>query len=292
MSGAADGRGQEDASVKGIPVDRDQINPDSIDSLHICENNSGHVFLLNDSNENVELFVDPENVEDESREESLRVFWELHSAFDGFIIDALANYILAYKRGNGDEYIDRVCQFYEGKVPHEYLMMIEDSMMLRLGTEEFDSTLDEIRDRKRQIKETYENHDAYAVASLCSAGYLDRGGLFWTLYEEKIKNGEYTDSDYEEWFLKYVRKTPFVVFVKREDSAMDVYDALIGRSWRMHRYDVDFDYIHIRGRGPDNHKTINEMLTSKEITENHPNLIYEKEIVDGELIVNIDPNSI
>lgn len=164
--------------------------------------------------------------------------------------------------------------------------MLESALYLNQAVAERDVSRGEVRRRKKQIADKYGN-EAYAVASLCSAGYFDEDRLFQNLYHELDASG--ADTEYEEAFVTLATNKPFVVFVQTEDTPREVHDTVLMKSLRRKDYDVDISFIDVRGINPSNHRTIEEAVAMLE--NDYEGLSYERRSSDHEMVVRIDTES-
>lgn len=257
-----------------------------VDGVRFGELPAGKPLDLQRRDEGVELVVDPEEAKDANWEETkpaLRSAWQEVGEIS---LDSAYPFVSSIRQSVDDEYIDDVCDFFRPKVPFRYYKMIESSLYLNQAVADRDVSRREVRRRKKQISDRYGN-EAYAIASLCSAGYFDGDRFFRDLYHDMKAAG--SDSDYAETFVTLATNKPFVVFVKTEDTAQEVYDTVLMKNLRRKEYDADVDFIDVRGINPTNHQTIEEAVSR--LNDDYENLSYERRSTDHEMVVRIDATS-
>lgn len=235
------------------------------------------------------LVIDTDEIPEEELLEASDSFKATFESQNGFALEIGSSISSAIKQQGSGGLLDTVCDFYQGKVPNRYNPMIREAMVLRIAEEEKDLSRPEVRRRKYQMKRNYGN-EAYAVASLCSAGYLDQGHLLWETYNQLVKNGAYSVEEYAEIFDTLVPEKPFVVFVKGEDHHTDVYDEVVGKSIRLNNYKIDISFIDIRGKGTDTRDIMDDTLAY--FHEHHSSLRYTEEENGDQYIIRLNPDSI
>lgn len=90
-------------------------------------------------------------------------------------------------------------------------------------------------------------------------------------------------------FATLVSSKPFVVFVKTEDTPQEVYDAVLMKVLRGTEYDVDVDFVDVRGINRTNHRTIEDAVA--ELEDDYGDLSYDRRTDGRELVVRIDATS-
>lgn len=256
------------------------------DEIRIGVNDSGEFIESDDLKGKTTLILDPEQVPEDRRDAGQEVIPKLHEEVGGFSTPSMSPFVYSYRQSNGKEYIDQISEFYETKIPPVYVSMIEDSLMLALATKTQDLSWSEVRQRRRGIRDKYHNDAAFPLSSLCAAGYLDKGGLLYELYDEIVNKEEQSVDVYRDTFVKYVRNRPFVVFVKYDDTKEDIYDDFFAKLLRLDNYDREIKFIDIRGKGEENHEKIEEAVEL--IEEHHDPVQYDQMNIDRDLVIRID----
>ena len=237
------------------------------------------------------LIVDPENFD---RQEWLALDGAFDKGFhnsDGFSIESASEIAAIAKDKSKRESVDDFCEFYEDKVPSRFYKMIRESMFLRLSVEQEGLAFDEVRARKRQIaKHTKRDEEAFAISSLCSAGYLDEGKFFREMYRDMVMEGPSTVEDYCEAFVQIVVDRAFVTFVKGEDAAKEVYHEVFGKSMHVDKYPYRIEFIDICGKGEFNRGTIDDVVEYFE--EHHADIQIKKIEDEDQLTYRIDPTTL
>lgn len=210
------------------------------------------------------LIIDPQRGDWEESREKLKEVWVeknrvfTESAFDLYI---------SMEANKQD--IEDVCEFFEPPVlqPKQH-RMLEEAYHVSTYFAEFDVSYDEEQRRRRQLGDKFDDL-AMNLPSLCSAGYLDEGGLFRDMYREFEPDHE----AYQELFDKFVKYRPFVVFVRGNTAASEIYDLIIQKSRHLDDIGSEFDnvhipgIIHVRGIGPTTREKI--MSGQKILRERH-----------------------
>lgn len=233
-----------------------------------------------------ELVVDPEKAEDASWREAkpaLRGAWREAGEAS---LESAYPFVSSVRRSLDDGYVDDVCDFFRPKIPFRFYKMVENALYLNQAVADQDVSRREVRRRKSQIADRY-GDEAYAVASLCSAGYFDEGRFFRELY--RSMEGDGSDVEYGDLFTTLVSNKPFVVFVKTEDTPQEVYDAVLMKVLRGTEYDVEVDFVDVRGINRTNHRTIEEAVAR--LADDYGDLSYDRRTDGRELVVRIDATS-
>lgn len=275
----------EEAHVNDLEGD---LFPDEYDRVVFDDLPPGDIYRVRKSNDKYILIIDLSEADDEHWERAKSELREQFETAGGISVGSASPIVTAYRSEETQDYIERICGFYEDKLSPRILRMIRESLVLRIATDAGEFSYEEVRRRKRQISKY--GDEGFSIASLCSAGYLDEGQFFWNLYEKLVTQGTYSTEDYEDIFLRLVKIQPFVVFVKYGDSPNEVYDNVVRKSIMLSDFDIDISFIDIRGMGDKNWATIRQAVDTLE--EHHESLAYEEFQDDEELVIRVDPDSL
>lgn len=236
------------------------------------------------------LVVDIENIPREDLLEASESFSESFISENGFPLTPGSSISSAIKdeEGTGGT-LDMLCSYYRGKVPTRYNQIIKEAMVLRIAERNQNLSRNKVRKRKREMRRTHGN-DAYAVANLCSAGYLDEGHLLWELYNMMVRDGPYSEEDYAETFDLLVSETPFVVFVKGEDTYKRVYHEVLAKSMEIDDYDIGLDFIDIRSKGESTREIADNALDY--FSDHHSDIQYKCAAENDHYTIRIQPDSL
>lgn len=282
----------EDETEESNPDSNNDVGgklfPDEFDKVIVDELPPGELSKVKKIEEEYVLVVDVAQADPEDWETAKTELREQFAEAGGISVETASPIVSAYRNEEGQQYIDKLCGFYEDKVPPRILTMIRESLVLRLATESGGLSYEEVRRRKRQIAKY--GDEGFAIASLCSAGYFDEDRFFWNLYDEEFAGSRHPQKDYEETVLQLVRDLPFVIFVKHEDRPQDIYDEILRKSIQSSDYDPEIEFVDVRGMGRDNRNTIKR--TKESIDEYHEDVGYDSFEKDQELVIRIDPNTL
>lgn len=222
------------------------------------------------------LVFDPENIPTDALLEARSAFEETYEHLDGFALEGSGSIAAAVKRDKEELY--EVYDFFEYKIPRKYLPVLEDALTLRVIDRKEDITGGQRYDWRGEIAANYKPNDpqnAQSLLSLCSAGYLDEGAVFQSLYRERVERGEWSEDRYRRVFDTYIKHKPFVVFVESTGmTTSEVRSILSHKTSSIDRFPGGLDFVDICGRGEEAVKTVNK--THKEIRTNNPDLKARK----------------
>lgn len=278
------------ASDDTVPSEEHDTVPDEreFDTVRLGELSDGRVFERRERDGRTELVVDPENGVEGSDSGAAEALLDAHQRIGGFDRPSTAAIVRAYREGGADEYSDELVEFYERKVPEQFVPIIRESAVLRVAEEEAGLSYEEVRRRRKEM--TKYDDAALELSALCSSGYLDEGGLFRQQFERTVLQGTATVDDYRAEFDRVVRARPFVVYVKHGDSYENVYDNVITKSIGIGKYDWEFDEMHVRGRGERLHETVRRVAGYLE--SEHSGVDLHRERDGRDLLARLDPETL
>lgn len=284
---ALTGNNSSDNGGNADPPNGEGLLPNDYDRVVFGDLPPGDIYRVREEKGEIILIVDISEADSGDWEAAKPALLEEFTKSGGISVGTASPIVSAFRSEEGQQYIRKIISFYEEKVPPRILTMIRESLVLRLAMESDNLQYEEVQRRKRQIAKY--GDEGFAIASLCSAGYLDEGRIFWDLYHSLVAEGDYTEDDYENIFLKLVRELPFVVFVKYEDKPQDIYDNVVGKSIAIDSLDY-IQFLDVRGMGERNQAKIHRAIEMLE--EYHENIEYEKYETDDELVVRVQPTSV
>lgn len=199
-----------------------------------------------------------------------------------------------YKQGIestiGNEEIENTLSFFRPILPEHYSKTLEAALHFRKQLQMFDSPeRGWTRERRRDIAEKYDGQ-TYQVINLCSAGYFDDGRYLRQLYEQMRAEDDYREGEYADVFEQIVNHRPFTIFVSSSQQPSDVKQEIYSSVKNKDRFDMDVEFIDVRGIGHDNRQKIEEAL--KRITEEVGDFDISVRKEDPELVIRIDPETI
>ena len=276
------------------PGSDEDTNP--FDVIEFITIPSGEVFTTRVKDSTSTLYIDPDNVPAESRDEFASVLQEAFVHEGGFSVKQAASIVSAVRNELIRQEAKTLSKFYKGKVEDEVYRLIQKSMIFRLVEKYSNLSKGEVEKRKVEIAGSMDTDAGIALSSICSAGYLDERRLFRHMYKDMVKNGDKTNQDYKFAFRELALQRAFVVFVKDDpDSnsiAMDIYHEAFSKCLKIDNYRYNVGFVDLCGRNDKNRDLIQQV--EQIFDDNHPGFKCSRFSPKNsdQLIVRIEPDSL
>lgn len=234
--------------------------------------------------------IDVGEFNEEQRERAQDALHEEWESVEELFRESTAKDKDAIKSGLDDEDIEETLSYFRPIIPDNYVKTLEASLHMRRQIDMMDDVPpDWVRQRRKDIAEMYDGY-TYQVNNLCSAGYFDEGRYLRELYEEMRQEEGYKEGDYAEVFEQIVSHRPFTIFVSSGQSISDVTQEIYSTLQDRERYDIEFEFVDIRGMGQDNRDKIRSAVgrIADEVGDFQVNIRNE----EPELVMRIDPESV
>ncbi|ELZ77468.1 hypothetical protein C456_02986 [Haloferax volcanii DSM 14919] len=199
------------------------------------------------------LVLDTDNIPQPVLEEVVPEFEKLHKVLGGFPIDNRRGIAKVMESESGS--IDEVIHRMRDRIPRKLLPVLEEALVLREMERHQRPPQDEIQDARWDIAEEYSDRgydpqEAQNLISICSMGYLDKDGVFDQMYHDVVINGEKTQDDFKKLFGKYVKHSPFAVFVQTQDREPEkIIDEATEKTDQILRWEGSPGFVEVCGKG-------------------------------------------
>lgn len=276
------------------PGSDEDTNP--FDVIEFITIPSGEVFTTSVENTTSTLYIDPDNVPAESRDEFASTLREAFVHEGGFSVNQAASIVSAVRNELIRQEAKNLSEFYRGKVEDDVYRLIQKSMVFRLVEKYSNLSKGEVEKRKVEIAGNMDTDAGIALSSICSAGYLDERRLFRHMYTDMVENGNKTTHDYKFAFRELALQRAFVVFVKDDpDSntiAMDIYHEAFSKCMKIDNYQYNVGFVDLCGRNDKNRDLIHRV--EQIFDDNHSNFKCSRFSPENsdQLIVRIEPDSL
>jgi hypothetical protein len=265
-----------------------ELQGEEIDQLRFAELPEATPIDVQTEEEVTTLVVDPEEAESGDWEETKPEIIDIWEDGCDVIADFAYPFVSTVRDRYDDEYISDVLEYFEGIVPRRHFLMVRASLYLNKAIQSGNVTREDVRTQKRKIANKL-GEEAFAISSLCSAGYFDENRFFRRLYQDLVEEGEKSTEEFKSIFSELATDKAFVVFVEEADTAQEIYDQTLMKIIRTKDYEANLDFVDIRGINRQNHETIEECMDI--LDENHDSLSYTREKYDHELVIRVDASS-
>lgn len=148
-----------------------------------------------------------------------------------------------------------ILNFYEDKIPKEYLAALEASLILR---EAFKDGKD-VSEMKRDIISSF-GPIGKNTSNLCSSDYFE--GFIRELYFEMSRQPNFTLDKFQKVFKEIIIDSPFTVFVNLHRRRSDIKMEINSKLKKFQNYGID--YLAVHGIGTENVKMIREAISELE----------------------------
>lgn len=241
------------------------------------------------------LVFDPENIPKEVLFEASGEFTEAHKITNGFALEDRGPIAEATKTEGSGGVIDKTYHFYKDIIPQRFLPVLRNALVLRVASRNQSISRGRVYDWRGEIAGSHQEHghdpqEAHNLISLCSSGYLDEERFFYTLYQERVLQGQLTVDEYKRIFDEFVRELPFTVFVQTfAMSANDVFSMAENRAYQLDKYQEAPEYVEVCGRGERAYTIIDDSLDI--FQKEYPGWKYEGEarLDESQYILRITP---
>lgn len=231
------------------------------------------------------LYLDPEQLPDGTLERFAPQFRQSYEEEDGFPLEEFGDVAsVANLRGGSKDRFD----FFRDKIPEEYRTVLKEALVLNRLTERKGIPRKAVREFRGDIAGAYRDRtggdpaDAQTLCSLCGGGYFSEEALFERLYRDNVKQGEWSERNYKDFFNTAVSNCPFAVFVSPDTDPESVHDEVIYK-WTQednYRYHPGFVDIHAKG-----YKTKPILHDAIEVFEDHNSGFGSETMEEGKQLV-------
>jgi hypothetical protein len=193
-----------------------------------------------------------------------------------------------------EEEIDDTINRLSDMIPKRLHLILEQTLVLQEVERKHNLSLPEVYDWRGEIANMYKNRgndpeEALNFISLCSAGYLDEGGLFDNMYEDMVEEGDCTKDEYKHELTLFINKLPFVEFTNANANVDDVCGRIETKLDMIYEWNWSPGFVDVAGKGEDNHEKVEKV--ADRVSEDFDGEIRRKENTDiEELLIRFEPN--
>lgn len=270
-----------------IHIERHETN------ISIVRTGNGHaVSGISEETEKLDVSVDWDTLSPSEKAAAVEEIWEEEGEI---FIDESQDEKRAIEKTSENTDVQNTLAFFSTYLEGRHFGMLKAALYLREAWQDPERHINkaEMRERKRDIAERF-GDEAWGVCNLTTAGYFDEGGYIRQLFEDYEPEQAGEREGYEELFIEIVSNQPFTVFVGEPDSVKGIKENIKQRISKKQQYRVDFDFIDLRGIGPENRAKINQAVDEMDDRIeglNHETKSSKPDLVERIYIENIDVSS-